>query len=162
VLYHHAKLFKKDIGRWPAEIAELDGYVDFAGHPELLELELSSRKLWRDLFVGFFEPEEEEDDEDDLDEHVPEIDDSLFAVEWSREDWRLGLAPGTLDHLEKLYIDGNGVIHRIEKSVVPPNDDEDQENETKSKETAATASDTDVATLPNEDAGESEPRHPSP
>src|SRR5205807_4066856 len=29
VLYYHAKLFRKDFNRWPARLAELDGYIDF-------------------------------------------------------------------------------------------------------------------------------------
>ncbi len=117
VLYHHARLFRKDVGRWPAEVRELDGYVDFAGNPYLLRVELSSRQTWRafarDLFAsGEADRQPDEDDEDDL---FSGIDDSIYVIEWGRESWRLGFAPGTFDHLEKLFIDENGQIHRVEK-----------------------------------------------
>jgi len=121
VLYHHSKLFRKDLGRWPAEVAELDGYVDFSGHPELLELELSSSKRWRDWFGGMFEPKKREDEADDeLEDLTKDINDRLYVIEWGREEWTLGLAPGTLEHLEKLYIDQDGEIHRSERNDKPP------------------------------------------
>ncbi len=139
VFYHHAKLFHKDIGRWPAEVVELDGYVDFAGNRHLLRLDLSSRKKWSDFFTGIFDWSDDDDDSDEdaeeLDDHVPVIDTKLFRITWVRDSatpgsgqagdrpvkpgtagWRLGLAPGTLDHLKDLYVDQNGVIHRIEKT----------------------------------------------
>jgi hypothetical protein len=118
VLYHHSKLFKKDIGRWPAEVAELDGYVDFAGHPELLELSLSSSKRWRDWINELFEPEKKKsEDEEEVEDVNKDINDRLYVVEWGKEQWRLGLAPGTLEHLEKLYIDQDGTMHRVEKNA---------------------------------------------
>ena len=51
VLYHHSKLFKKDYGRWPSTVAELDGYVDFAvasqfASPFGLKTEVSSAGLF--------------------------------------------------------------------------------------------------------------------
>ena len=114
VFYHHARLFKKDVGRWPAEVAELDGYVDFAGHPELLKLQLSSRKSWGEWFKGIFGDEDEEEAEAD-ESPFGEIDDDLYVIEWGRESWKLKLAPQTLEHLEELYIDQDGRIHRKEK-----------------------------------------------
>jgi hypothetical protein len=118
VLYHHAKLFKKDVGRWPAEVAELDGYVDFAGHPELLELQLSSRKRWSDWVEDIVELGDEDqpaDEDDDAYEGAPDLENKLYRIEWGRDSWRLGLVPDTLEHLEKLYIDEAGKLHRVEK-----------------------------------------------
>ncbi len=121
VLYHQCSLFRKDHDRLPAEIAELDGYVDFAGHPELLQLELSSRKKWSNLLDGLFTSSDDDDDQskDEDDENAVDIDDKLFAIHWGREQWRLELAPGTLEHLETLYIDQDGKIHRVVKKEAP-------------------------------------------
>ncbi len=128
VLHHHARLFRKDVGRWPAEVRELDGYVDFAGNPQLLRVEQSSRQAWRDFgrdLFGFGGRNERSDDEDE-DDVFSGIDDSIYVIEWGRESWRLGFAPGTFDHLEKLFIDENGEIHRVEKSAdaAPPGAEE--------------------------------------
>ena len=124
VLYHHAKLFKKDMGRWPAEVAELDGYVDFAGHPELLKLQLSSRRQLSEWFEGLFKWDEDETDETD---EADEIEDEVYVVDWGRESWRLGLAPNKLEHLEKLFIDQDGRIHRV---IKVRNDEEDKTSAT--------------------------------
>ena len=75
VFHHHAKLFKKDIGRWPAELAELDGYIDFAGNPRLLKLQLSSRKGWTDMFENLLGGGDEEDDDDEDDEESDILED---------------------------------------------------------------------------------------
>ncbi len=122
VFHHHAKLFKEDIGRWPAELAELDGYIDFAGNPGLLKLQLSSRKGWTDMFENLLGGGDEHDDEEDedyedsfADDGALDLDDELFVIEWGRDSWRLGLAKGTLEHLEALFIDQDGKIHRVEK-----------------------------------------------
>ena len=121
VFHHHAKLFKEDIGRWPAELAELDGYIDFAGNPGLLKLQLSSRKGWADMFENLLGGGGDDDDEDEEDEDIiaddgaVDLDDELFVIEWGRDSWRLGLAKGTLEHLEALFIDQDGKIHRVEK-----------------------------------------------
>jgi hypothetical protein len=53
------------------------------------------------------------------------------VIDWGKEAWRLGLAPGTLEHLEKLYIDQDGKIHRVERNgdgneVAPPEAARDQ------------------------------------
>jgi hypothetical protein len=117
VLYHHAKLFKADMGRWPAEVAELDGYVDFGGHPELLRLDLSASKQraeWLENVFGTANKDDEEKDQEAEDEKPgPEKD--AFVVSWSRQRWTLGVAPGTLEHLEALYVDQDGNFHRVEK-----------------------------------------------
>ncbi|MFH0980673.1 MAG: hypothetical protein V2A79_03930 [Planctomycetota bacterium] len=117
VIYHHARLFKQDLGRWPAELAELDGYIDFAGHPEVLRLELSSkhqRKEWLEGLLGASDEKKEKEEEEEEDE-LTKLDDRLFVIEWGRESWTLGIAPGTFEHLEKLYIDQDGDIHRVER-----------------------------------------------
>ena len=131
VLYHHSKLFKKDVGRWPAEVRELDGYVDFAGHPYLLHLRLSSRQRWSNFFDDMFGDEDEDeqkiDDEEDEDDLYSDIDDSLYVIDWGKEHWTLGIAPGKLDHLEKLYIDQDGEIHRIEKTTAAKGETETED-----------------------------------
>ncbi len=114
VLHHHATLFKKDVGRWPAEVAELDGYVDFAGHPGLLKLRPSSRKRWTEWF-GEWSGKDKKGDQEEADDEEDELDDDLYIIDWGRDSWRLELAPDTLEHLEELYIDQDGKIHRKEK-----------------------------------------------
>jgi len=119
VLYHHCKLFHTDLGRWPAEVAELDGYVDFAGHPELLTIQQSSKQQWRlwfDELVGSDDEKKVEEEEEEKDDDGAEIDDHIYVIDWGREAWNLGYAPDTLEHLEKLYIDQDGKIHRVEKA----------------------------------------------
>ncbi len=120
LLYHHAKLFHNDIGRWPAEIGELDGYVDFAGHPELLQLHLSTRKQWSRWFSGMAEAaaedDKKDDDEDDTgEEDEPAIRSDVYVINWSHGAWSLGFKPDTFEHLDRLYIDENGDIHRLVK-----------------------------------------------
>ena len=100
VLYHHAKLFRQDMGRWPAELAELDGYIDFAGHPYLLRLELSAKKRRGDWMDGLFGDDEEDESEDeDFDEEEDDtlvgLDEDLFVISWGRESWSLGIVPGS-------------------------------------------------------------------
>ncbi len=117
VLYHHSKLFKKDVGRWPAEVAELDGYVDFEGHPGLLELRLSSRKAWGKWFQELIEADDEEEDDEGIEEDVfGSIDDDVYVIEWGCDTWLLKLAPRTLEHLEELYIDQDGKLHRKKRT----------------------------------------------
>jgi hypothetical protein len=115
VLYHHSKLFRKDMGRWPAELVELQGYVDFQGHPELLELKLSPRKQWSEWFEGIFggskQPEDQSEDDEALD-----LDTKLYVIRWGAESWSLGFAPDTFDHLADLHIDQDGKIHRTQAS----------------------------------------------
>lgn len=118
VLYHHSKLFKKDYNRWPAEVWELQGYVDFSGNPQLLHLPKSSKNALTGLFENMFgKTEEEKEDEveewEEVDEDRPDT--SIYVINWGETKWTLGYEPGTLDHLESLYIDQDGEIHRIAK-----------------------------------------------
>ncbi|MEK6677615.1 MAG: hypothetical protein AABZ47_18425 [Planctomycetota bacterium] len=115
VLYHHSKLFKKDLGRWPAEIEELDGYVDFEGNPGLLALQLSAKKQWSEWWKETMEASKKKV-EDEIDEDKPKLrGDQLYVIEWGKERWSLGFAPTTFEHLEKMYIDQDGMIHRVER-----------------------------------------------
>ncbi len=129
--YHHCKLFEKDYGRWPAELAELDGYIDFQGHPELLELNVSTQKRWSDFLLKFGGDEKDEDADTEIDEEdvLVDIDDDLFVIDWGKNEWRLGIAPGTLDHIKALYIDQDGVIHRAEKEQPQTQDAQPAEQE---------------------------------
>ncbi|UCG16300.1 MAG: hypothetical protein JSV19_13500 [Phycisphaerales bacterium] len=121
VLHHHAKLFRKDLGRWPAEVAELDGYVDFAGNPALLRVRQSSKKAWsewgKSLLSFGGKADTQDQDEEEEDDELGDIDDSIYVIEWHEDSWRLGFAPGTFEHLEELYVDDTGIIHRIEKNI---------------------------------------------
>ena len=122
VLYHHCRLFLRDTGRWPVEVAELEGYVDFAGHPELLELKASPRKRWSSWLGKIAKSDKDgkkRDEEENDDELYANIDDSLYVVEWRDDVWTLGIAPDTLDHLNQLYIDQEGRLHRV-ASVAKP------------------------------------------
>ena len=117
VLFHHARLFRKDLGRWPAEVAELDGYVDFAGQPHLLRIQQSSRKRWGEWarnLAGLGRENNAEEERGDDDETRGTVDDGAYVIDWQEGSWRLGFAPGTFEHLKKLYIDQNGMIHRVE------------------------------------------------
>lgn len=115
VLYHHCKLFHKDLGRWPAELQELDGYVDFAGNPQLLHLRLSAKKEWSEWLDSIFEmPKDEKEKEED---EEFKFDDDLYVFNWGKDKWSLGYAPKTFEHLESLYIDQDGLIHRKERTV---------------------------------------------
>jgi hypothetical protein len=109
VLYHHARLFHKDYGRWPATVAELDGYVDFASHPHLLHLRPPDRGLMGVLRV--VRPTTTTTDREEN-----EIDDSLYEIEWSHNDWKLKFRKDHFRDLETIYIDAEGHIHRVPKS----------------------------------------------
>lgn len=114
VLHHHAELFKRDYGRWPATVAELDGYVDFASHPYLLHLrppKLSAGERFLSAFVSRGQSR----DDDEAEEEVA-IDDSLYEIDWSQDAWRLKLRPGEFLHYETIYIDAEGEIHRVPKA----------------------------------------------
>ncbi|UCG31781.1 MAG: hypothetical protein JSU68_08935 [Phycisphaerales bacterium] len=113
LLHKNALLFKKDVGRWPARVAELDGYIDFAGSPWVLKLRRSTRSAWREGFKDLLSPGDEETEQEG---EETDIDDSIFVITWDGTHWTLGLKPGTLDHLEALYIDQDGKIHRVAKS----------------------------------------------
>ncbi len=121
ILHHHAELFKKDYGRWPATVAELDGYVDFASHSYLLRLR-SKEQSAGERFLSAFVSRDRSRDEEDEDDSA--IDDSLYEIEWSQDDWRLKLRPGEFVHYETIYIDAEGEIHRVPKA-----DGEDEQAE---------------------------------
>jgi hypothetical protein len=110
VLYHHAKLFKADYGRWPATVAELDGYVDFASHPDLLYLRQQDRgfvERFAATFTTQKKPGEAVEEGD--------IDDSLYTIDWTPDDWRLGFRDGEFKNYASIYIDTDGEIHRTPK-----------------------------------------------
>jgi len=115
VLHHHAKLFKKDYGRWPATVAELDGYVDFASHSHLLRLREKDGSFVEGLLSVFSEARPEEPDEEEDDDA---IDDSLYVIDWAANEtagWKLKIRDGEFVRHETIYIDGEGMIHRVEK-----------------------------------------------
>jgi len=145
LLYHHSKLFKKDIGRWPAEIGELDGYVDFAGHPELLELRVSAKKAWSDWFSGLSESAKEDDDEKGEDDDGASIKTDLYVIDWSPDAWTLGFKEDTFEHLDRLYIDQRGDIHRTARVTPPPGDTAESESSKndEGKEEASVVADDD-------------------
>ena len=126
VLHHHATLFHQDTGRWPVSVAELDGYIDFAGNKHLLEIRETSRQQFGKLFSKLFnrddKEEEEEEESDDEEEALYDVDDSIYEVLWLEGDWQLGFASGQLEHLDRLYIDRRGEVHRVEK-VTDEDDD---------------------------------------
>lgn len=128
LLFHHAKLFKKDHGRWPARIEELDGYVDFAGHPELLKLQVSAAKAWSDWFEGMSKAAEKarsEMEEQEEDDEKPAFEANLYVVHWKPDRWSLSFAPATFEHLERLGIDQEGEIVRVLRTPKPkPSADE--------------------------------------
>jgi hypothetical protein len=112
VLYHHAKLFNKDYGRWPANVAELDGYVDFASHPELLNLRQKNQGVvigFAKMFTGK-KSKAESDEQDDRD-----IDDTLYEIDWSPKAWKLKIRAKEFVNYETILVDQDGEIHRIEK-----------------------------------------------
>ena len=110
VLYHHAKLFNKDYGRWPATVAELDGYVDFGSHPDLLNL----RQKDQGFVVGFAKmftgkkAKSESDERDDSD-----IDDTLYEIDWSPKTWKLKIRAKEFVNYETILVDQDGEIHRV-------------------------------------------------
>ncbi len=135
VLYHHSQLFHRDTGRWPTSVAELDGYIDFAGHPELLRLETSSKKKFAKMFTRWFGDQDRKEEEDgvtedngDSSEVEDEVegldpDESVFEVDWIDDEWTLGIKTGTLEHLQQLYVDREGNIHRFDATSVTTEDE---------------------------------------
>lgn len=110
VLYHHAKLFKKDYGRWPATVAELDGYVDFNEHRELLWIPEQKRGLVAGLVStaigGRRYPEVDRD----------KVDDALYEIDWTPDRWALRFRDGEFRDYKTISIDAAGQIHRIPKA----------------------------------------------
>ena len=111
VLYHHAKLFKEDYGRWPATVAELDGYVDFASHSDLLYLRPKNSGFTTSLVsvIAGRTPRVV------VEEEERKIDDSLYAIEWSPDDWKLRFRDGEFVNYQTIYIDTEEKIHRVPK-----------------------------------------------
>lgn len=122
VLYHHALLFKHDYGRWPATVAELDGYVDFASHPELLYLRSRDRSFMEGLTSALFAGRQRGAKPGEVAVEDRDIDDSLYVIEWSESDneWRLAFRDNEFNAYKTIYIDGRGEIHRVAKEVVQP------------------------------------------
>ncbi len=110
VLHHHAKLFKKDYGRWPATVAELDGYVDFASHPHLLYLYQQDRSFVERFAAAFTTRKQAAGQIED-----GEIDDSLYRIDWAPDDWRLSFRDGEFKNYVTISIDMEGEIHRTPK-----------------------------------------------
>lgn len=112
VLYHHAKLFKKDYGRWPATVAELDGYVDFSSHPNLLTLRPKDSGIVAGIVSVFTTSKKENRDFTDDDD---EIDDDLYEIDWAETEWKLKFRPDEFVEYATIYIDQDGKIHRVAK-----------------------------------------------
>lgn len=127
VLHHHAKLFKKDYGRWPANVAELDGYVDFASNPNLLSLRPKDSGFVAG-FVSVFTADKREASESILLDE--EIDDDLYEIEWAEDAWKLKFRPDEFLEYATIYIDQDGEIHRVARKK------KDGDKESESKELA--------------------------
>jgi hypothetical protein len=111
VLYHHAKLFRKDYDRWPATVAELDGYVDFASHPELLRLRPKQEGFVGEL-TSLLSSREEKKERIESEES---IDDSLYVIEWSPDEWKLKFRDGEFVNYTTIGIDAEERIVRVPK-----------------------------------------------
>ncbi|MCG8404578.1 MAG: hypothetical protein MI923_05210 [Phycisphaerales bacterium] len=125
VLYHHAKLFKEDFERWPATVAELDGYVDFTTYAYLLNLRPKEKTFAEGLVSMFVRKDDDETEEEEA------IDDSLYVIDWSEEEseWKLKLRDGEFVNYQTIYIDAEGKIHRVEKT----SEDDKKEKSSKKK-----------------------------
>jgi hypothetical protein len=110
VLYYHAKLFKTDYGRWPATVAELDGYVDFAAHPDLLWLWQQDRSFMERVASSFTVEKPKLREKED-----GELDDSLYEIDWTPTDWKLKFRDGEFKNYATIYVDTEGEIHRVPK-----------------------------------------------
>ncbi|MEK6643197.1 MAG: hypothetical protein AABZ08_04755 [Planctomycetota bacterium] len=113
-LHHHAKLFRKDYGRWPATVAELDGFVDFASHPYLLQLQPRDDGFAANL-VGMFAGSRKPKVRREQGEAV--IDDTLFVIEGVEDDWRLAYKQDQFKDYTTIYVDAEGVIHRVSNTT---------------------------------------------
>lgn len=114
VLYYHAKLFKKDYGRWPATVAELDGYVDFASHPNLLNIQPKESGFVAGFVSVFTTDERKARHEDDSDD---EIDDDLYEIDWDEDAWQLKFRADEFVDYATISIDQDGEIHRVQKDT---------------------------------------------
>lgn len=117
VLYHHSKLFKKDYDRWPANVAELDGYVDFASHADLLSLSPRDGGFLRGFVSMFTAGKPRKMKADSNDEEEDGIDDSLYEIDWSPSDWKLKYRADEFADYATIYIDAKGEIHRVPKTT---------------------------------------------
>lgn len=118
VLHHHASLFRKDYGRWPANVAELDGYVDFASHPELLRLVEQQKSFGASMAEVLFGAGAATTSSTERDEDA--IDDSLYQIQWSAgDDWHLSIREGEFKNFKSIQIDAMGKIHRSPKEAQP-------------------------------------------
>lgn len=120
VLHHHARLFHRDYGRWPANVAELDGYVDFASNSSLLYLSRRGRSFGEALTSALFSQGRDAKRpaaDDEADEKA--IDDSLYVIQWSANDseWKLMFRENEFNSFKTIYIDAAGTIHRIPKDA---------------------------------------------
>lgn len=111
VLYYHAKLFKKDYGRWPATVEELDGYVDFASHPDLLYMPPPKRGFIEGLAASVAGAKRKTPWEMML--HPDEMEYTLYEIEWTPEQWKLKIRGGEFREFETIYVDEDGEIHRV-------------------------------------------------
>ncbi|MEE8169529.1 MAG: hypothetical protein V3T70_03185 [Phycisphaerae bacterium] len=134
VLHHHARLFEKDYRRWPANVAELDGYVDFDSHSYLLRLRAKRDGLLSGLSRAIFGTPRGATSEDD-----EAVDDSLYEIDWSQReaDWKLKFRDGEFKHWATIYVDAEGEIHRVAKAAEDDADSSAGAAESDELETAA-------------------------
>ncbi|MBX3396820.1 MAG: hypothetical protein KF841_15795 [Phycisphaerae bacterium] len=160
VLHYHAKLFNRDYGRWPANVAELDGYVDFASNPNLLYLSRRGRSFGEALTSALFSKSRgAKEPADDAEEKA--VDDSLYVIRWSADDseWQLKFRDDEFNSFKTIYIDAAGTIHRVPKD--PPASATETKSDISATPTAATrdaapeppASDASKTEPVNEEAG---------
>lgn len=119
VLHHHAKLFKKDYGRWPANIDELDGYVDFESQPYLLRLQRSDDALMAGLSSMLTLGARAKPRGAAAEESDEGPDTSLYVVRWSENEaeWRIAIRDGEFKELETITVDAAGELHRVPKAA---------------------------------------------
>jgi len=116
-LHYHCKLFAKDYDRWPATVAELDGYVDFASHPQLLRIRPKKKGFFKGFVSVFSQRTEDESktEEDDGWEEEQAIDDSLYVIDWSADpdEWRLRFRDGEFKNYQTISVNTAGDIERV-------------------------------------------------
>src|SRR5205823_3332028 len=107
----HAKLFETDFGRWPANVAELEGYVDFDSHPDLLSL----RPKEDSFAAGFVSMFTTHTTKVRREEGQDLIDDGLYVIEGDGGDWCLRFRNDQFKQQKTICIDAKGEIHRVSK-----------------------------------------------
>ncbi len=128
ILHHHARLFHKDYGRWPATLSELDGYVDFQSHRYLLYLRPPNEGFLTGLSRLVRERQrakEQAEKKKSQDEGESGLDESLYVVRWSTDGWRLEIRPDEFKNWETIAIDADGTIHRVAKKSAPKDEKSD-------------------------------------